>query len=546
MTTTPRPRLRRTIGKPAMPQLRWLPAIAALTVLGLAVRLWGLGHQSFWYDEWLTAGEVRMSFHSMLARVRTEEVTPPLYFTAAWTWVKAFGSSEAGLRSLSAVAGALTIPVVAACAATIGSRRAAVMAAAATAFSPLLVWYSQEARSYALLTLLAALSWLFFLRLLRDGDRRDLWAWAIASAAALGIHFFGLFLVGPEIAWVAWRYRRRLEGLAACAVVIGAGLLLLRTALAVRSHGTSWIADMSRGLRLRQIAETFVAGFSPAVGLLGVAAVVAAVGVVAALARGTRSAVALAAGFAAMAVGLPLALSLFGLDYLVARNVVFALVPVTVLIALGLAALRPPWAGALALLAACLASFAATTRTQADAQLQRPDWRAVAGALGHAAGNRAIVVDGSYRGLPLLIYLGNARAMPVSQVPVREIDAIGMRSPYEVGCWWGAGCNLPSAEPASTPPAPGFRLVSRIRTGAFTIFRFAAPSSRPLGTCSSALRSPARFQGTRQHVIVLYQGTLAGRPPARRPVSARPRGRRPTYPGLRCGRSAQRRRVNRR
>jgi hypothetical protein len=332
------------------------------------------------------------------------------------------------------------------------------------------------------------------------------------SAATLGTHFFGVFLIGPEVAWVAWRHRRRLEGLAACAVVVGAGLVLLRTALAVRSHGTGWIGRIPRGLRLRQVVEEFVAGFTPASGLLAVASVVAAGAVVAAFARGTRPAAALAAAFAVMAVGLPLALSLLGLDFLVTRNVIFGLVPLTVLIALGLASLRPPWAGAPAVLAVCLAGFAATARTQADTRLQRPDWHALAEVLGHPAGNRAIVVAGSYRALPLITYLVDARKLPPSRPPVSEIDVVGMRSPSKVECWWGAACNVLSAEPATTPPARGFRLVSRTRAGAFTVFRFAAATARAFNTRSRVFRSPARFRGrATQHVIVLFQGQVPAR-----------------------------------
>src|SRR5215213_563414 len=119
-------------------------ALAAITAAGALLRFVTLGDQSFWGDEGVTALLVRMSFGDMLDTIPKSESTPPLYYAFAWLWTRAVGSSgEWGLRSLSAVAGTVTIPVVYAATAALVTRRAALVAAALTACSPLLVWYSQ-------------------------------------------------------------------------------------------------------------------------------------------------------------------------------------------------------------------------------------------------------------------------------------------------------------------------------------------------------------------------------------------------------------------
>ena len=51
------------------------------------------------------------------------------------------------------------------------SRRAGLIAAALVAVNPMLIWYSQEARSYALLVFFCAVSLLFFVRALRHPRR---------------------------------------------------------------------------------------------------------------------------------------------------------------------------------------------------------------------------------------------------------------------------------------------------------------------------------------------------------------------------------------
>ena len=90
------------------------------------------------------------------------ESTPPLYYSVAWAWARVFGYGEVGLRSLSALAGVALIPVVYGAGAKLVSRRAGVIVAALAACSPLLIWYSQEARSYELLALLTGVSLLAF------------------------------------------------------------------------------------------------------------------------------------------------------------------------------------------------------------------------------------------------------------------------------------------------------------------------------------------------------------------------------------------------
>ena len=71
------------------------------------------------------------------------------------------------MRSLSALFGAATVPLAYCIGAELSSRRAGLITAALVAVNPMLIWYSQEARSYALLVFFCAASLLFFARALR-------------------------------------------------------------------------------------------------------------------------------------------------------------------------------------------------------------------------------------------------------------------------------------------------------------------------------------------------------------------------------------------
>ena len=149
--------------------------LAGLTALGVAVRFASLGVQSYHHDEVITAMRVIPgSFGDMLHEVKVSESNPPLYYVLGWGWAKEFGTGEVGLRSLSALFGAATVPVGYLIGRQLATRRAGLILAGLIAVNPMLIWYSQEARSYALLVFFGALALFFFVRALDTGRGRDL------------------------------------------------------------------------------------------------------------------------------------------------------------------------------------------------------------------------------------------------------------------------------------------------------------------------------------------------------------------------------------
>ncbi len=151
-----------------------LLALGGLVAVAATVRFSSLGLQSYHHDEVITAIRVIPgSFGEMLHEVKASESNPPLYYVLAWGWAKVFGTGEVGLRSLSALFGAAAVPVGYLIGRELASRRAGLILAALLAVNPMLIWYSQEARSYSLLVFFGALSLLFFVRALdaASGER---------------------------------------------------------------------------------------------------------------------------------------------------------------------------------------------------------------------------------------------------------------------------------------------------------------------------------------------------------------------------------------
>jgi 4-amino-4-deoxy-L-arabinose transferase-like glycosyltransferase len=441
---------------------RELVLVGALTVVAAALRFSTLDVQSFWHDEAVTAHRiVQHSLFATIGKIPGSESTPPLYYMLAWLWTRVFGVSEVGLRSLSALIGTVTVPVAYLAARTLTPRREpAIATCALAAVSPVLVWYSQEARAYILLVLLGALSFLFFLRALRGGERRDVVLWTVVSALALCTHYFAVFAVLPEAAWLL---RSRVRGAwPAAGVVSVAGAALVPLAIHQRNQGhTSWISSIPLPTRAGDLLTEFVIGpsGSPTIVLTIVAGVlVAAALVLLALKSGARERLdarpPLIVG--GVAILLPLALALVTLDYFFARNLIAAWLPLAALVGLGCGLAAARRVGAAIAAALCCTLLAITISVNFNDRLQRPDWEAVAHVLGPLQGARAIIVPATGDD-PLEYYMPGVDRILRRHADVSEIDFVG---------WPDAG--------GRPPHMHGFKLVATEHVKTFTLYRYRA------------------------------------------------------------------------
>ena len=457
---------------------RTLLPVLALTLLGAALRFPTLDRQSYWLDELVTASLLDRGLGDVLREVPRTEATPFLYYALAWLWESIFGLGEAGLRSLSALAGTATIPVAYGAGAVLVSRRAGIVAAALVAVNPFLVWYSQEARSYALLALLGAGSVLALGHALRGG-RRALAAWAAVAALAIATHYFAVFLVAAEAAWLLVSLRASRAAVGATLVPAGVLLAHVPLLLAQRGNGEA-VAGSSLAARVAGIPKDLVVGYSfPAEALgSGVAALLLLVGValLVRLAPGERRGAIVAGSLALAAILLPVVLAVAGIDFLVARNTIAAVVPAAVCVGAGYATGRPGLAAAGAL---CVLSAAVALAPNLDATYGRTDWRGAAERLESPRARRAIVVTPSMSRSLWRPYLPGLREPNPDGATVDEIAAVGLAT--EGG--YSAGAVEPPA--VTTPEAvQGFRVIALERKPTFTLVLYRAdrPTFVPMST----------------------------------------------------------------
>jgi 4-amino-4-deoxy-L-arabinose transferase-like glycosyltransferase len=450
-------------------------AFAIVLLLGGLLRFATLSARGFWGDELSTVFLAHHSFGGMLHSVGRLESTPPLYYALAWVWGKAFGTTETGIRSLSALLGLATVPMVYAAGRQLVSRRAALVAATLVAVNPLLVWYSQEARSYALLALLAAAGVFFFARALRGARGLDLAGWAVVSSLALATHYFAAFLILAEAIALARAGRWRPSLVAAFVPVGLTGALLLPLLLQQRSlaHAT-WISHTPVAARLAAVPAQFTVGFdAPLPVVLGTAgALLALVGAVATVRRATgrdRHGAKVAAVLSLIAIAVPLCLALGDLDYLNGRNLLATLVPAILIPAVGYAT---PGARAARVAGGLIValSLAVVLATAWQPKFRSEDWRAAAEDLSPLVGSRALVAAPGQAGRkPLEYYVGAKPAWPSTDLTVREVVVVA----------------LPRQGDSSVPrrqlsrlinlALPGFRLARSHLESDFALLTFRAP-----------------------------------------------------------------------
>jgi 4-amino-4-deoxy-L-arabinose transferase-like glycosyltransferase len=463
-----------------------------LLLLGgaLALRLAIAPLPSYWVDEAFTIHLLGQDFGGMLGQLAETESTPPLYYALAWIWSQVSGVGELGLRSLSALAGTATVGFAWMLGRWVAGPRTALAAGALVAVNPFLLWFSTEARAYALATALATGALVLLVRLLaRDADDesdeppridgRHFAAWAALAAGALLTHYATAFVIGAQAVILLSRRGTR-AAWAAVAAVAAVGAALVPLAVAQRANDFALPFDeilTPLTERLAQIPKQFAIGYdAPLENVAGGATIVLLVlGVVLVLLSEPelrqRALVPLTIGMAGIVA--PIAVALTGLDVVSSRYLLPALPPLLVVAAAGFTAGTRSPLGPVLVAGVAAAWLAVSVAVAADPRLQtRADWQGVEGALGPApAGGRAIVTSPSNGALVLT----GAYRLPARYEPPRPVAEIVLAAT-------GEGTAAPPEPPVAAPAfaAAGFRLVERRHERGYVLERWRAKKPVPI------------------------------------------------------------------
>ena len=279
MTEEPAVTNGRIISRSPSTSAYWL--LLVILASGIFLRAWGIGDRWLWIDEygtwWTIAGATWGDCWSRALEIHGQS---PLYYLAARLSVDLFGPGALSLRLPSLLFGiallALSYPLALR---LFRDHRIALLTILAFALNDRLIYYSQEARPYAMGLLCAGGSFYFYAALLDRGGLGLRLGYLLTTLATYYTHYLlGVVLLVQLLhlatqrpwTWARWRPWIATTGLLGLMMLPGLWQL---QALFARRQGLDWIPPPSGPLAVFQPAIELLD--APLLGAVGAAALLA-------------------------------------------------------------------------------------------------------------------------------------------------------------------------------------------------------------------------------------------------------------------------------
>lgn len=196
--------------------------------VGICVRFLGLGKESFWLDEFFSFWISGKGVTDIISSVK-HSTDMPLYHLLLHFWRYIFGQTEWGIRSFSAFIGALTIVLFFLTARSLMGDKESLIGSLIFALAPFHIYYSQEARAYALLAFVT-MGCIYFTTKISDSRKYSgLVGLLVFEVATLYTHYYGLFVIATLNLYMAYLILIRKEdvGVLKSWIVVQIAVLIL-------------------------------------------------------------------------------------------------------------------------------------------------------------------------------------------------------------------------------------------------------------------------------------------------------------------------------
>jgi len=183
--------------------------IILIFLVGFCLRLYDLGAESIWYDEAISIAVAKLGLIQQYKWSFFQNDSNPLFyyeFLHFWIWI--FGDSEFVSRLPSAIFGAFSIIMIFLVGKSLYNKNTGLVAASILAVSDFHIKYSQEARAYSFLALLALVSFYFFLKLIRSNRKWYFIGYLISSLLMIYTHYYGFFILAAQNIFFFGNYLR--------------------------------------------------------------------------------------------------------------------------------------------------------------------------------------------------------------------------------------------------------------------------------------------------------------------------------------------------
>ena len=253
--------------------------LVLVVLLAAGLRFHDLDRTSLWLDEAVSWQQASQPFLKMIAATARDNY-PPLHNIILHVTIALFGDTETALRAPSALLGVANVYVLYLLGAALWDRTTGLIAALLMTVSGFHVWYSTEARMYALLAFTATLFVLTVVYATRRPNWRTLTGCAAAGTALLYSHVYGSFVfAGVNIVvltalllrshWLAVDWKSWVAA-QAFPVFLFLPWALILWGRARHGIGGFWIPEPTAGFLLKQALE--LAGGGPLLVMLSMLA----------------------------------------------------------------------------------------------------------------------------------------------------------------------------------------------------------------------------------------------------------------------------------
>lgn len=236
--------------------------LAVIIGVGAFLRLTALRRQSLWFDEVDVVVRAQQPLPDVLRTFVASGENGPLYNILLALWIRVAGISEIAVRFPSAVAGVMAIPLLYLLGRRIAGPTTGLLAAGLLAISPYHVWYSQEAKMYTMVVVLALASTLALVEALMRN--RALWwaAYVLATTMLFYTHVATVLVFVAQVLYVlatrrSWQGRERGWLISAGALTLPYVPIALWALRVVGGEVTTWMPDVSLWESIRIFAIKF-------------------------------------------------------------------------------------------------------------------------------------------------------------------------------------------------------------------------------------------------------------------------------------------------
>ncbi len=184
--------------------------LALIILAGFFLRIDNLTSQSIWFDE---AFSIYHSQQDLAHVINLKDSSPPLYYLLLHFWIGFFGNSEFAVRLLSVLFGTALIAAIFLISSHIFNKKVGIVSAVLVAVLPSHIYFAQEARAYALLSLLSLLSMYFYLKMNNSHSKLSVFGYLISTVLLVYSHIFGLLIVLVQNLHMLWSNKSQLSKL---------------------------------------------------------------------------------------------------------------------------------------------------------------------------------------------------------------------------------------------------------------------------------------------------------------------------------------------